>query len=591
MIRQALLVALLFGACTESATPRVAVAELDEGALAPVLRVGDRHVYTLAWHAEASRTGAGMRVSGSLALEGELAVSVLAAGPEGTRVSLSFPSLSVRELRVQDGPIEIDAAMLVGHHAEILVAADGDVRRAFFDGNAPPVFRELMTGVIARLDLRGADPDVSPRAIRSGHGLVEATYHPGPGPGNVVTRELGRVLRFDTAPGTTPDAKLLVAEGRIELDDDRVPTVIELHDAIDAPIEIGLVADDRFSLARVRVERGDAVALAVALIDPVEIDPTAAPDQQAVDRELDRQYAGDLTMQDISIALSVADGGLQPASGEFSRAAALLRGWPERADEIVPLVMRSDGGGRQLAFDMLSAAGTPEAQATMRELLSEPASQWWPERVVLVQRFAFVSAPDDASGEFLLAMLDVAEDAEDLELQRATMHPMGAVAGRLDNPWLAERLHHRLVAAAAYEEPLLRAGAIAGLGNAKRRDDVPRFLAAAVDVDANVRLEALSALRFWIAPDTTAALLDALADENPAVGSLALDVLRKRHFDGESDPRLAERARDGRYNPELDRAVASSLIGDDAPTTLVALAAIAARTQNRELALELAQVR
>ena len=582
MIRTTLLFALLAAACGEPVSTTAATAIVATHATAPVLRVGDRHVYQLAWHAEAKRDNAAMGVSGSLALEGELAVSVLSSGPEGTRVSLSFPSLSTRELRVQEGPLAIDAAMLVGPRAEILVDADGDVRRAFFAPDSPPIFRELMTGVIARLDLRGANPDAVPRAIRSGHGLVEATYHAGPA--NVVTRRLDRVLRFDTIPGTSVDGETLVAEGRIELDADRIPTVIELHDSVDLPDELGLVADDRFSLARVRVDRADAQPL----VDPIEIDPTAAPDLQSAAQVVDRQYAGDFGMQDVGIALHVADGGLQPPAGDFSRAVALLRGWPELADEVIPLALRSTSGGRQLAFDMLSAAGTREAQAAMRSLLSLPEVMSWPERVVLVQRFVFVSAPTDESGEFLLAMLDKAEDADDLELQRATLHPLGAVAGRLDNLWLAERMHARLVATAQYEEPLLRAGAIAGLGNAKRPGDVPRFLAAAGDVDSNVRLEAVSALRFWVAPDTTVALLDALADENAAVASTALDVLRKRHFEGEADPALVERARDGRYNAEIEGAVVSSLVDEDG--TREALAAIAARTTNRELSARLAEL-
>lgn len=583
---------LLVGACVDPGAPAPVVevaSEVTRAASAPVLRVGDRHVYALRWQAEATRRHGGADVTGAMRLEGELALDVLSSEPDGVRLSLSFPSLATRELRVQGEAIEVDPAMLVGLRAEVLVGADGDVRSAFFDPDSPPLFRELMTGVVARLDLRGADPGPGPRRIRSGHGLVEASYRSGPG--GVVTRGLEKVIRFDTAPGLEVEASALVADGRIELDDEGVPVVLELHDAADLPGERGLLADDRFSLVRLRVDR----VTAAPLVEPIEVDPTGAPDLRAAARELDRQYAAGYELQDLSIAFDVAGGGLQPRTGEFSRAVAWLRAEPERASELVPLVMRATEGGRQLAFDMLSAAGTPRAQQVMRAVLGTPEARDWPERVLLVQRFAFVAEPTPESGEFLLAILEAADDAGDRELHRATLHPLGAVAHRLDDAWLAERIHGRLVALAADDDAFTRAGAIAGLGNARRRDDVPRLLGAIADADSTVRVEAASALRFWPDSTTTGALLDALADENPAVGAVALDVLRKRHYDGEADPALVHRAAAGMYHPELERAIASSLIDEpdalaEQPAARDALAAIAARTRDRELATKLSAI-
>ncbi len=583
-MRRFVLALLIAGACGQpSPAPETAVVE-PRVVTGPTLTVGEQHVYALAWHTEATRTDEHNGVSGGVALEGELAVSVLAQEPEGTRVSLSFASLPVRTLQVQQQEIPIDASMLLGQRAEILVGADGDVRRAFFDPSSPPIFRELMTGVIARLDLRGASTDGGPREIRNGHGLALATYHAGPK--NVVNRELAKVVRFDTMPGVEVTDDALASTGRIELDDARVPTSIELHDSVAMNGETALVADDRFSLTRLRIDRADVVALA----DPVEIDPTAGPDMHAAALALDRQYAEGWTMQDVSIVIDTFDGGVYPRPGEFSKTVALLRGWPERADDIIPLAMQTRGAGRQLAFDMLSAAGTRRAQEAMVSLLTEPDSQWWPERALLVQRFTFVGVPTDETGEFLLSLLDVAETAGDDHLRRATLHPLGTIGGRIRNPWLAEKMHERLVTASQDESGSIRAGAIAGLGNAERPDDLARLLAATSDTHADVRVEAVLAMRFWVTPETTAVLLDALADENPAVGSSALKVLRKDHFDGAADPALVERARAGRYNPELDRAIASALVGEkDDAEVRAAIAAIAARTQDDELARALAE--
>lgn len=557
-------------------SPQLAVAV----PVAPALTIGEAHVYTLDWQTEATRTGEKSRVSGGLHLQGELHVSAIAHGPEGTRASVWLSSLKRRELSLQGQAVELDEETLAGPRAELLIADDGAVRRVFFAPDSAPVFRELMTGVIARLDLRGATADTAPRQVRGGHGLVEVMYHRDDS--GAVIRELGSVLRFDTAPGVEVDREGLVGHGRIELDDSRVPVRIELRDSAMLAEQLGLVADDRFTLVRTRIEQ----AVVPALVDPIEIDPTDEPDQRAIALALDRQYAQDVTMDDLEIAMTTVDGGVLPRAGEVSRAAALLRGWPERTAELQALAMGAGSHGRQLAFDLLASAGTPEAQRAMCALLAEPVAASWRERALLVQRFAFVGAPTSETAEFLLAQAAAAEHAGDETSLRAVLHPLGTVTGRLEDPWLAERLHRVLVDAAGDEDGKVRAAAISGLGNARRRDDLERLIAATRDDDAGVRVEAVAALRTHVIPKATAALLAALDDADPAVASRALNVLHERHFEGEADPELLARARSGEYNRQLDRAMASALYAhrEDADVR-VALAAIASRTAEPDLGL------
>lgn len=580
MLRSLALLAAL-AACTPAPAHDVTPA-IVAPASAPILEVGQVHRYALDWRSQATRALERGKVSGGLALQGELAIAAIGHGPEGTRVAAWFPRLTTRELRVQGQPVALDEAALVGPRAEFLVAADGDVRRAFFERDSPPIFRELMTGVLARLDLRGAGADAATRTIRGGHGLVESTYRRDPD--GAVIRGLASVLRFDTMPGATVDADALTAEGRIELDAARVPVRIELHDGAALPEQLGLVADDRFSLTRTAVD----TTRVAALEDPIELDLTAGPDLQAAARELDRQYADGYGLMDLAIAMDTMDGGVLPRTGEISRAAASLRAWPERAADLVPLVRAAGDGGRQLAFDVLSAAGTPEAQAVMCTLLAEAADAAWPGRALLVQRFAFVAAPTAATGEFLLGLVEAAGRSGDLQLRQATLFPLGTVTGRVPDAGLAERMHAALVAHAQHEDDDLRAAAVGGLGNAARADDLPRLLAALGDRHGGVRVEAAAGLRTRITPAATDALLAALADEDPAVASRALIVLRKHHFQGQPDPALVERARLGRYNGRLDRAMASSLVGSrERPEVHAALVAIAGRASDPQLATDL----
>lgn len=74
-------------------------------------------------------------------------------------------------------------------------------------------------------------------------------------------------------------------------------------------------------------------------------------------------------------------------------------------------------------------------------------------------------------------------------------------------------------------------------------------------------------------------------------------MLRKRHHEGRLDEAFLERARSGRYNPELDGLVVSALVAGrdevdavDAQSTRVALAAIAERTVDREVAATIAEL-
>lgn len=576
----ALVVAL--ASCGDRQPLAAPTVEAIDTAVAPVLVPGDVHVYALDWRTEATRQVGGAQVEGGLTLRGELAVGAVGREEGGMRVALWITSLEAHALDVQGQSLPIDAALLLGQRAEIVVGDDGDVRSARFAGDSAPMFRELMTGVIARLDLRAAATDGAPRRLRSGHGLVDVTYDRRED--GSIARSLASVVRFDTAPGLEVDAADLVGTGRFELDEARVPVAIELHDAALLGDD-GFTADDRFSLSRVRVDRG---AAPTAIVGGVDLDPTAEVDRAAVQQALDRQYAAEWSLTDVQFTMNTMDGGVLPHQGEVSRSVALLRGWPEQIETLVGLVRAAGDGGRQFGFDLLAATGNAQAQDAMRRLLLEDGADARPEYPLLMQRFAFLAAPDAKSGEFLLERLAHARTGGDPLAVAAVLHPLGTVAGRVTDLALADRMHVALVDAAADEDAEIRAAAISGLGNARRTDDVDRIVHACADADAGVRTEAVAALRTHVVPEATAVLIDALADEDRGVADRALTVLRERHFQGEADPELVERARTGRYNRRIDRAMATTIaIHAKDPTVRTALTAIAARTDDKDLVQDL----
>ncbi|PRP98631.1 HEAT repeat domain-containing protein [Enhygromyxa salina] len=566
----------------------------EAGSLAPDLRVGEVHIYTIDWQTHGARGIDGTMVSGGLTLRGELAVSALSHGPDGTRVSLWFPSLRESALVVHGERVELDPRELVDLHAEFVVDASGDVRHAYFAADSPPMFRELMRGVIARYDLRGANPGPERRTLRGGHGLVEVVYRREPS--GVVVRDLAQVVRFDTAPGVEVDPTMVIAEARIELDARRLPIAIDQRDSIDLGGVVELVSDDRFTLEYVRTREADpgvaplagSATELVELVELVMVDPTAGPDREAADRALDRQLAAGMTFDDIEVAIATMDGGVFPRPGLVSRAAALLRSSPELIPSVIQTCLRAGGNGRQLSFDLLASTGSSIAQAAMHGLLLDPAARGWSERALLFQRFAFVSEPSSATGGFLLDQLAAAQSEGDEKMVRAILHPLGTVAGRVQDPVLAEQMHQALVRAAASEVGAIRAASISGLGNARRASDRARLIGALADPDPDVRVEAAAALRAHVVPEATAALLEALDDSDVAVASRALTVLHERHYEGQPGPELIARATLGRYQPALDRAMASALVGTREQVAVRdAIAAIAARTGDPALATEL----
>ncbi|MFO0635995.1 MAG: HEAT repeat domain-containing protein [Nannocystaceae bacterium] len=576
-----LLTLALTSSCASPMTPRPTPAGRAEGpstaAIAPVLRPGELHRYALQWRTHGARRRGAAEIDGGLELRGELVVTALGREQGGTRVALWFTALEQAEIAVQGQAVPLDPALLLHQRAEIVVADDGDVRRARFADDAAPVLRELMTGVIARLDMRGATGPELARQVRGGLGLAQVHYTPVAD--GTIARSLDTLVRFDIAPDLAVGREALQSQGTLELDPERVPVRIELHDAVGLDDD-GLAADDRFTLTRTAVER---TAVPAPIEGGVEIDPTAAADAAAVQQALDRQFAAETTMADVQQVLVTIDGGVLPRQGETSRALAYLRGWPEQLPVLAPQIHAAGDGGRQLGFDMLAGVGTPQAQALMVALLRDEAIATSPSYPLLLQRFAFVDAPTRDSAEFLLERLARA-DATATE-RAAVLHPLGSVARRLTDAALSERMHGALVAASAERDADIRAAAISGLGNARRRDDLARLQRAATDEDPGVRTEAVAALRTHVVPGASATLLAALADPDRGVADRALTVLHQRHLDGATSPALLQAARDGGYNPALDRAMAEVLLQhrDDADAR-EALLAIAARTDDPDLA-------
>lgn len=83
-----------------------------------------------------------------------------------------------------------------------------------------------------------------------------------------------------------------------------------------------------------------------------------------------QQFSEGLTPTDLAVnVVSVGEHGLPPPPGFLMRARGFLIGWPERARDLVPLYEQaSTDQMRALILDLLTSAGTPQAQGVIVEL-------------------------------------------------------------------------------------------------------------------------------------------------------------------------------------------------------------------------------
>ena len=147
-----------------------------------------------------------------------------------------------------------------------------------------------------------------------------------------------------------------------------------------------------------------------------------------------------------------------------------------------------------------------------------------------------------------------AEDDEDTTVRIATLYPIGSVAARvqLQEPALAEHMLGVLREELDHaSEPLEVRGALAGLGNAARSDDVARILSHRNHPDEHVRIQVASSLRHARSTQATDALFGYLADPSRDVAASALSVIDAYRRDGAALHRVAADTIGGMVHADL----------------------------------------
>lgn len=564
------LTALLSG-CGDQAPPQATLSTVAPTELRAELRAGDVHRYAFDWKVQAEGDAAmvgGASVRGDVRLVGELAITVYQAGPGDALLGIRFARLDEHRVGVMGHNVLPSAELLTGSEAMLMVPRDGQAQTLQFAPDATPIFRKLMEGTMAHIDLRVPPEGESEFDALgpTGNGLARLHYEPDPTNPGKMTRSVVDYVRIDALPGVPVDAPWAVdAQGVITRGQDALVETIEVAESLsvvgkESPVVFG--SETSFVMTRLGVDREEPRAVPNT-DDWLTRDLHEAPDMESVEREMSRKFAEGLTVTDVIINVQSAGRGLPPPKGFMIRARGLLRGWPELAAELKPLFEDTeDITTRELVVDLLVSAGTEEAQDVLLDVLAEPTSATVRQLPTLIQHLSLLRTPTADVSRFLLGLHDANLEDGNSQLALGVLYPMGSVAAQIGarEPELAERM---LVAMRDALEtsgtPQRTRAALAGLGNARRPEDLDRVLAQRAHSDPGVRIQVASSLRFSDDRRSTDALFAFLFDADREVATASLSVLEAYRTDEAQLHELAAQVIGGTVNPEIHGPLVSTL--------------------------------
>lgn len=541
-----------------------------------------RYDLTLSTRTQANLAAGNQGVDVALSLQADVRVDVLPPAPGApaseSTLALSFERVRQQRLLVsgkeqpQQGLGEVER-LIVGPRAFVTVDGRGRVLRIAFEKDVNPAARQGLEQLGRHLGfLRpGAGDGATWQGEEdSAFGRRRASYSREAAEGRAV-RLVRRSQRYESVrmmPRLSLGAQDLKGSATVrldpsgavtDLDDEEVLTV--RGDGSQPGQPVALLLQTSLSLHR----RDLAEPLASGEL-PQSLEEYKGPAQRPADpdreRRRDERLAKDVTIESVASLLAVVGAGGSPQQGEAQRAAAYLRLHPERCADIKRLFDKGTikGSAQGLALDILSMAGHPVAQSTLREILSLPSlRRESKDYVMLVQRMTFVTHPTVDSARFLNDVYRNARSAGDDNVARGAVTSLGATIHNLrarGAPAEADALEGQLRASLLRASgPAERAGLVAALGNAGGERSAEAILAVRGDKSTDVRDEVAHALRNFRTDEARHALVELAADGDVSVSRSAFGSLRNHRVDPEDWSALRQSLDGGRIPKRADSAL------------------------------------
>ncbi|MEW5742189.1 MAG: HEAT repeat domain-containing protein [Myxococcota bacterium] len=424
-------------------------------------------------------------------------------------------------------------AALVGPEALVTLLPTGDVHGVAAPKDASAVFSSLVQTLLGEVQWPLRDTpswtllEVTPR------GRCETAFT------RTGTELTKRRLRYATLTGLglgVGDVRV-TSQAKLSLNDDGQLLAATTSERLDGATPEGRAAFSELSVVLEPLGAGAFEGAVPEVAAAVALDAVRPP--LDADAQLLLQRVAGLTEAQLfdGVATYGASGFLPDVGLFVARASGLLKQRPELCARLAERASTPAASPkeRDFALELLAAAGTAEAQAAMRAVLSSDVVRDDPARRDRFLRLSLLEEPTPATVGFVSSQRDAAtgQDRNTLSLV------LGSTAGELARtqpeaaqPFLA-RLREELSTARDVTE---RRHLLHALGNAGQSGAVEDVLRWVSDADPKVRYAAVDALRFTPTPAARAAVTQAVADADVRVAVHAVDLL------GQWQPDAAERA-------------------------------------------------
>ena len=577
--------------------------------LGPIVwEVGNEYRYSVAWKGQSALDLKAMsgiasapgRAEGDVDIAGDLVLRVLGREHGDTVIEARMEALTRHVFRVlgQDALSSDEAVRKTfdGQTAFVSVADDGSMRAISTRKDCPPLFTMLIAKVLEQTQVTiPSDGAIAWTSTEPApNGIATARY-------DAQGRALSRVrAHYDALTSVPPGAceacsQREISHGTMAID--RRGIVGTLSDEEDFALAMpgrGDVfhATTTFVLSLQGVTTFDSKGIEVDLASLVVHRPGEMPTAAGGEAELLVARVGSWTPELLEGTLStfVQTGRLPADKMWLSGASALLLLKPELCERLVRDFATLPERGRGLVLDLLTAAGSPRAQAAMRKALVDVMhSESSANLAMLIQRFTHLKKPTVESAAFLSNAYLSARGRGDVHMKTASAAALGATAGHLarngdvdsarkySSGFASDLVHAKTV---EDKEALLMA-----LGNASMPEQEGAIVALANDPNADVRSQVAASLRDATSPEAHATLVAMVSDASPSAGRAALRAIDAPSIPASDLHAIAVRVTSGATMDSLDGPTIDFFAGhlDDREDAIAAIAYILRRTTDKNL--------
>lgn len=293
-----------------------------------------------------------------------------------------------------------------------------------------------------------------------------------------------------------------------------------------------------------------------------------APGQGGDPRAADRALAGKFGHADLLAFVSTYAAAGSFERGQLARAAAYLRLHPEECATLEKVFdERASESARGIVFDVLTSAGSEQAQTAMRRLLETPGARAsGPLHRMLVQRFALVGEPTPDSVRYLRELEARATASNDGALARAALVSRGSALrrrvalGDRDAQAEARELLSRARGDHASTSPEDRDALVKAIGNLRQPEATSVLSSYAKDENAGVRASVARALGSVKDAAASKLLFDMMRDGDPYVARSAIDAHLGRRLTSDELGALAAHVRSTATNAGADPSLAAAIV-------------------------------